>query len=206
LIEAEPVESADGMRKAGGFLPFWPWFLLIVAAVAGLSLIVPPSEIRLTYSSGGRSTVSRVNTDLRSVSTAIEAYMVDNNMYVASASGDLGVNRRLPTDDPARHISTFRAWTSEDDKFMTLTTPVSYITSLPRDPFARSEGTALGYYNAKEMGWILFSCGPDGDYDVDPLLDYDPAQSNPMVRLVVLHTYDPTNGAVSDGDIWRVKQ
>ncbi len=79
-------------------------------------------------------------------------------------------------------------------------------------------------------GWILISAGPDGDYDFAGEWDlYDPPverysrdrryeQQNRILHtqmLTRLHTgrnrrgsaltYDPTNGLVSDGDIWRVK-
>jgi hypothetical protein len=58
---------------------------------------------------------------------------------------------------------------------------------------------------------IHWSVGPDGDYAlprkggfVDPEV-YDPDKAAPSENLMNL-TYDPTNGAESDGDIWRAKQ
>jgi hypothetical protein len=50
-------------------------------------------------------------------------------------------------------------------------------------------------------GWILWSPGPDGRYDIDAARDYDPRV--PISPSLLEKTYDPTNGAVSAGDVWR---
>lgn len=63
-------------------------------------------------------------------------------------------------------------------------------------------------------GWILVSTGPDGDYDLAGEWDvYDPSQTQPSMQLIAgtnkkgfAFTYDPTNGTVSNGDMWRVRQ
>lgn len=63
------------------------------------------------------------------------------------------------------------------------------------------------------FGWVLVSAGPDGDYDIAGEWDvYDPSQPQPSARLLggtnrsgSAITYDPTNGTISDGDIWHVK-
>jgi hypothetical protein len=104
-----------------------------------------------------------------------------------------------------------------------------YITALDRDPFSPLEGATFVYWcvnrgdrlpsNAVEVvektaGWILVSTGPDGDYDIgDDLSVYDPRIGQLSNRLLAgtnkrgsAYTWDPTNGTVSDGDIWRVKQ
>lgn len=52
-------------------------------------------------------------------------------------------------------------------------------------------------------GWIVWSAGPDGDYDLDWKL-YDPTAENPALAYLN-SVYDPTNGAVSNGDIVRRK-
>jgi type II secretory pathway pseudopilin PulG len=63
------------------------------------------------------------------------------------------------------------------------------------------------------VGWIKVSPGPDGNYDLAGCYyAYSPAVSQPSAPLLFgtnpkgsAFTYDPTNGLVSDGDIWRVK-
>lgn len=57
-------------------------------------------------------------------------------------------------------------------------------------------------------GFLPTSAGADWDYDIDPTR----AIASPEVGfserrlLTVLGTYDPTNGANSDGDIWRASR
>ena len=75
-----------------------------------------------------------------------------------------------------------------------LTTPVSYISSPPLDPF----GGGLFYgYEDRECAnsprgshWLMFAAGPDGDHG--DWLDGRSAKA-----------YNPSNGTVSNGDIWR---
>ena len=142
----------------------------VVVVVPVLAAIAVPNFLEAQV----RSKVSRAHSDMRSLATAIEAYMIDNNTY-------------------PKELEPF------------LTTPVAYITSVPTDPFATTEGAAFRYRSQDDKGWILFSAGPDKQYDIDPVKDYDAAKENPLPQLF-LKTYDPTNGTTSRGDIWRVKQ
>jgi len=105
------------------------------------------------------SNVTRVNAELRSVSVALEAYMVDWNVYA--------------------------------DNLSKLTTPVAYLTSIPKDPFAT--GTEQGQvvplnYLKKDDKVYVYSYGPDKDDDNCEI------------------AYDSTNGTKSDGDIFRVNE
>jgi hypothetical protein len=81
-----------------------------------------------------------------------------------------------------------------------LTTPIAYI--LPPnhlDPFTDAPMT----YHPKGGGWILISDGPDGLPQIDPAEDYETDYKDNS-RLI-LKTYDPSNGTLSDGDIYRVR-
>jgi type II secretory pathway pseudopilin PulG len=156
-----------------------------------------------------RSKVSRVKADMRSMATALEAYYVDNELYPAWASGEQGANGHLPKDSVAFKVPTFRVRTSAREKFGTLTTPISYIGShILRDPWAsvgkKEPGATFSYYTDPN-GWILVSPGPDRVYDIDPLEEYTSRISQPSDELLA-KAYDPTNGTVSGGDIFRVKQ
>jgi hypothetical protein len=76
---------------------------------------------------------------------------------------------------------------------------VAFITSIPREVFvyrppAMQLGGAFGVFGpyvhyvdqvVLDQYWLLFSYGPDGDMEFNEL------------------HYDPTNGTVSDGDIYR---
>jgi len=77
------------------------------------------------------------------------------------------------------------------------------------DPFAPGRSMPFGY-DCTETNWILTSPGPDGVYDMDPrsilrLTRMDSSSADTTAKLAHL-TYNPTNGAVSRGDIWRMKQ
>ena len=106
----------------------------------------------------------------------------------------------------------------------------SYIDSYPADPFCVDQGATFVYWNVfpgargpdgefqggkiQGVGWITVSPGPDGRYDLPGSYSvYNPGVSQPSALLLactnpkgVAFTYDPTNGLVSSGDIWRVKQ
>ncbi len=75
-----------------------------------------------------------------------------------------------------------------------LTTPISYISSLPVDPFMN--GLFYGYEDRdcanSPLGqhWLIFAAGPDGDHG-DWL---DGRSAKP---------YAPSNGVASNGDIWK---
>lgn len=83
-----------------------------------------------------------------------------------------------------------------------LTTPVAYLASLKVDPFASEKGLPFAYFTDGK-GWILFSAGFDGHYDINPKRDYDSAVRQPSAKLMIL-SFDPTNGTVSNGDVFRV--
>lgn len=120
-----------------------------------------------------------------------------------------------------------------DRRFATLTTPKAYTPSYPTDYFSAPRGATFAYWSTfpgqkdpsgrivgKDsptggVGWILVSPGPDCKHDIlpDDWDVYDPRVAQPSKRLLAgtnkrghAFTYDPTNGSISDGDIWRVKQ
>ncbi len=185
--------------------------LIVVAIIAILAAIAVPNFLEAQT----RSKVSRVQADARSLATAVETYIVDNNKL----------------------FRTFRQVGETREYIMRkLTTPIAYMTSIPKDPFnivdldsgnrvivlwgpdyieggmtidgitipdvtARSaiffspfpeysDGSQL----LRNNFWVLFSLGPDQKYDI-----LDPTYPSPMVP------YDPTNGTISKGDIVRFK-
>ncbi len=74
-----------------------------------------------------------------------------------------------------------------------LTSPISYMNSVPVDPFGR--GLFYGYEdrdcsNTTGSHWLMFATGPDGDHG-----DW---YNNRKATA-----YQPSNGLTSDGDIWR---
>jgi len=164
---------------------------------------------------GRRSTVGDVQVDQRSLATALEAYYVDNSAYPAWSRGALGVKGFLTPGHPSYNVPTFRVWATkaEFNTFTTLTTPLAYLTDYFSDLFVPDvNGVSFSYYS-DDNGWILISPGPDGIYDIDPPDIYDSSVSQPSFKLLtgtnsqgMAFTYDPTNGAISPGDVYRVKQ
>ncbi len=164
--------------------------LVVVAIIAILAGIGLPNFLEAQT----RSKVSRAKTDLRTIAGALEAYHSDHNRYPSSTL-----------------VPLFR-------RLMPLTTPVSYISSVPRDVFRtvdknagrwRSRGNYA--YGARpidlESRYALTSDGPDLRPNHSKI-EYYPGYSddiweNPESGFNYIR-YDPTNGTVSAGDIWRV--
>jgi type II secretion system protein G len=163
--------------------------LIVVAIIAILAAIAVPNFLEAQT----RSKVSRVKNDMRTLATALEAYVVDNNRY----PGD--------QDNNPLHAS--------ERGFYRLTTPIAYITTLASDPFSppvhsgnpNNPNVAAFYVLAcgddnpptrqQSRSYVIISLGPDQD-DSSDNQDQWPAAS-------FLGMYDPTNGAISDGDILR---
>jgi len=170
--------------------------LIVVAIIAILAAIAVPNFLEAQI----RSKVSRAKADMRSLGTAVESYAVDWNKLPYSTSSDSS----SPWYDE-RGSGLIGNW---------LTTPVAYITNnRTRDPFVpEGEGVLntdewwFSYHNIIALGWSdamldyygawrIGSIGPDRDY-----WNRWPAtsgSSNPQ------RPYDPTNGTVSNGNIWR---
>ncbi len=159
--------------------------LLIVVAIIGiLAAIAVPNFLNAQV----RAKIARVQADARSTGSALEQYRLDNNVYPLDA-----FNR-----DPIGLIM--------------LTTPVSFMSSLPVDAFKPDRiemidtfdpgggrwmelGTDTG--QEKVVGsWLLISAGPDGDDDTD---------GHPGWPFgTTAWEYDPSNGLNSNGDILRM--
>jgi type II secretion system protein G len=170
--------------------------LIVVAIIAILAAIAIPNFLEAQT----RAKVSRVKADMRSVVTALEAYRVDNNAYPITAE--------TPAMYPGSLFNQigggFFAYAGR------ITTPIAYMTSAPHDPWDMRAAT-LGfgwdffeYWGEPTAGFdvidftqgsgdaaqcVLWSWGPDADAD--------------GFTLNIDTIYDPTNGTVSDGNIYR---
>ncbi|MBN1867555.1 prepilin-type N-terminal cleavage/methylation domain-containing protein [Candidatus Sumerlaeota bacterium] len=162
------------MQKVKGFTLIE--LLIVVAIIAILAAIAVPNFLEAQV----RSKVSRAKSDLRTISTGLEAYYVDNNSYVGSGSYDrrtdqninsLTVNDGHASKPYARNRVTFRRYGANSSVaverlgtlYNTLTTPVSFVSSIPTDPFASTKGSYYGFWNADNVGWIMWSYGPNAD-------------------------------------------
>jgi type II secretion system protein G len=116
--------------------------LIVVAIIAILAMIAVPNFLEAQT----RSKVARVKNDLRMLAVAQEAYYLDWNSYT---------NLQTGTDTP---------WTARGlwAGLAQLTTPVAYITSIPRDPFGVSHYTTtpnMQHHAVYEMGTGIVGVG-----------------------------------------------
>lgn len=144
--------------------------------------------------------------------TALALYREEFKRY-PPWSADPATNVFGPLAGQSRELArqpTFAILTDEIQT-PTLTTPIAFMSApLPADPFAPAPGATYCYCvprdaDGQEAGWLLWSAGPDGDYDI---ASHNVAAicaglaAEPRAGPVQTQ-YDPTNGSVSDGDIAR---
>lgn len=131
----------------------------------------------------------RTRSDQRSIATALEAYFVDNNCYPLSDA--LGTTPHQ------------------------LTTPIAYLTHLLPDPFASVSKDSHRFFSTnggRPPSWIVVSPGSDGNFDITDEIFKDAIRRSPdgvpdpLQPLLAPFAYDPTNGTMSGGDIFRYKQ
>lgn len=164
--------------------------LIVVTIITILAGIAVPNFLEAQT----RSKVARTQADLRTVSVALETYVVDYNRYA-----------------PSTLVPLFQ-------RLVPLTTPVAYLSSLPQDvfngidvnagPFRISGNYAYGATPIdSESRYALASFGPDRKPDHRDITFYpgnsDSIWENPASGYSY-YRYDPTNGTISDGDIWRL--
>ena len=172
-----------------------------------------------------RALISRIRTDQRAIAIALEAYYVDNDAYPAERSF-CELNREFRSLEEMRGMA-LSAIEPGRAGLSGLTTPIQYMSSLLEDPYSTRESRLRFYFNGKlftrsidknllpyayerlnETSWILYSAGPDRDYDLrnmEELMDGEFNIETAFPRMVDL-LYDPTNGTTSNGDLFRLKQ
>ncbi len=149
-----------------------------------------------------------------------------NDTVPVNPAGAGNFNKYVKPSLPASNLQNVFSFAVKGNTQMALlTTPIGYITSYPADPFADTKGATFCYF-ANANGWILWSCGPDTDEAQGTELGYvtsaatnkvetlyDVSVAQPSAVLIAgqaaagrAYTYDPTNGTVSPGDVYRVKQ
>ena len=182
--------------------------LIVVAMIAILAAISVPNYLEAQ----NRAKISRARADLRSITTALETYRVDQNKYptMIDPAFDGGV---APLAG-----SQIKWWYVPDS----LSTPIAYMTSADtrcpfggdvarRDDFSGDiwrrysyENIAELYQKAKVFPVLAYKYSneqdPIGRIGQWRILCIGPNHSwNPMVQ------YDPSNGSTSDGNIMRTQ-
>lgn len=199
--------------------------LIVVSIIAILAAIAVPNFLEAQV----RAKVSRAMADQRSLATAVESYASDNNKYpIRHDNWDTGAAQQLAPpfvekiydpDFPEAAVGLH-----------VITTPIAYMSSLPMDPFNQPAlklaapgnpySAALDFWdpeqtdswlavlnglrvNGKGKGWMMVSVGPDQNLG---LLHGNPGGYPPEpgeFMLTVKYIYDPTNGTVSAGNVYR---
>ncbi|CAN5304593.1 hypothetical protein BH09SUM1_BH09SUM1_11180 [soil metagenome] len=156
--------------------------LIVVSIIAILAALAIPNLLEAQT----RAKVARVKAEFRTIATALATYQVDYNCYPIA-----------PLVPPSVRLRP-------------LTTPVAYITSVPRDIFAGEFAEGGYHYGAmgvdKPSRWAISSFGPDRLFDTLDIQfypGYTPglfAGADPNFDWRI---YDPTNGSISRGDVFR---
>lgn len=185
--------------------------LIVVAIIAILAAIAVPNFLEAQT----RAKVSRAKSDMRSVAIALESYRVDNNNYPP----------RVQLSDPDVYTINGAEEVIETLVPCTVTTPIAYITSLPRDVFppkgqavggestessfhyldrhtsqSRGEPDVIDEFHEKLAGTRSTSVGW-WMFTLGPDLDHDEDISGAEPEVETAY-YDPTNGTLSSGDIY----
>jgi prepilin-type N-terminal cleavage/methylation domain-containing protein len=200
--------------------------LIVVAIIAILAAIAVPNFLEAQT----RAKVARVTADMRSMLTAIETYRVDYNKPPIRHDDWAG---DPPDPDYIPHADTKIYDPANPDAAVglkTITTPISYMSTVPPDVFNKPiqsvlevyPGTsiALDYWDAKQVeamrghlgmksgvgsgGFALLSVGPDGYVGMNRS---EAARKYPLeptyLRLTMRQFYDATNGTNSAGNVYR---
>ena len=187
-------ETSPHTRRAGS--GFTLIELLIVVAIIGiLAAIAVPNFLNAQM----RAKVSRAVSDERNLGVAMESYRLDNNHYPpASLAG--GTVRRTVME-----------------RFVSLTTPLAYMSTVPFDPFFKSPsaeipaiwgGPVYGYFerDLSKLKTALWGPAPEEKQALYFIHSFGPDGTNSSATFGSYYThvrYDMSNGIVSGGDIVR---
>jgi prepilin-type N-terminal cleavage/methylation domain-containing protein len=182
--------------------------LIVVAIIAILAAIAVPNFLEAQT----RAKVSRAKADLRSLSTAIEAYYVDWNMaplVSGTAVGWSGIDGSIViTYEGSTNLSGTLTWV--------ISTPVAYITNAYiLDPFTNNDSSIPGderlftYHVYLYQAFAGENSGETMDHFINGYGAYRQCSIGPDRHYFHTPTpspfinYDPTNGTISQGNIWR---
>lgn len=181
--------------------------LVVVAIITILALIAVPNLLDAQV----RSKVSRTKADMRAMSTALEAYRVDENKYPTyHYTGPTGEFFMGGNAGPGIY---FDAFTGNPQ----LTTPVAYLTAMPHDIFFADDGLGPAerpqfmYVNWRYAGERIVLNAPVFFDLATQLFEWHLMSGGPKRSRVLappgenyyLSLYDVTNGTVSEGKIFR---
>jgi prepilin-type N-terminal cleavage/methylation domain-containing protein len=194
--------------------------LIVVAIIAILAAIAVPNFLEAQT----RAKASRAKSDLRTIITGLESYAVDNNKYpvprYASPTGPGGAAPSAAAGSCAQFVcGGYHEFNSASEIVGGLSSPIAYLsTGSLKDPFATGSydelRNDLGYQNI-----VLWTTSPGipfaetgqatliGNGIIEDYGQYVVRSVGPdKVYTPVNNPYDPTNGTVSRGDIYRTQK
>lgn len=195
--------------------------LIVVAIIAILAAIAVPNFLEAQT----RAKVSRARADVRTVVTALEAYAVDNNKYpIPRFAQFVNLGSR---DSAAQFIpGGAHAVSAGQTVYGGLTSPIAYITSSNlKDPFAigtyddlhsdlfyqnidywYSPGALYAEAANPQYPSTLFAIDASGSIYRRAYGSYKTGSLGPDRDYSGgANIYDPTNGTVSSGDVYRTQ-
>lgn len=169
--------------------------LIVVAIIAILAAIAVPNFLEAQT----RAKVSRCAADMRSIRTAIESYYVDHNRYFET---DFGVE-----DFTQIGVGMIR-----------ITTPISYMSSIPISPF-QEDNIGGGYKNANKYNiylWVNAKYPTDASGNIATVpgatieaavtgSDYDKSFNQDRQAYLAGGVLNETYFAVTDTGLWMLK-
>ncbi len=200
--------------------------LLIVVAIIGiLAAIAVPNFLNAQL----KAKVARTQADMRNVSSAIQMFTMDKNVMLLDFWDDDAASAKTRWQETFASVGPQPPYTTFEGPFYPLTSPVSYISSLPQDPFSPREKNVGFGANEQGRGYIYFDNEPGGGedhgiglyqasnaaaYNLRPLKEkeFGLISIGPDGAMGIGRNpgsmrglpYDSTNGLVSDGDLVRL--
>lgn len=203
--------------------------LIVVAIIAILAAIAVPNFLEAQV----RSKVTRVKADLRTIAIGLESYSVDYNHYPRqlsnSENGFLATISLVPLTTPVAYLNSFAAMVDPFNKQKHVGHSAGYEMGQPME-YVNYEyfPNAVNTPNQDPdpngfSGWGMSSFGPDatgyaesgaaGEYyglgflapvvaHLTPDMFFNSTGDNTITHAVD-GVYDPTNGTISMGDIFR---
>lgn len=198
--------------------------MLVFCAIILILAMMP--EIFIAQTPANRE---RTKFDQKILATALAAYRVDQGAYPPMTMQPL---EAADAESYWRGVPPVVGRTLKGDALKPYLAGLSLSAPLS-DPFAATKGIGYRYYT-DGSGWIIGSFGPDvdeaqggdllwdrGNLEVDRSINanaseegveavYTSTVPQPSLRLKTgsgagtAFTYDPTNGTISEGDMWRV--